>query len=143
MGFRSRVLAAAGTISLLIALLQFVMYFGGPDVYRWCGAPEWIIQWRRASRDTMFLAEIVMALGFATFAAYGYSGAGIIRRLPGLPYGLVATAVIYLGRGALVILQITGRSALSSRRDVLFSCIALVMGAAYGVPTYRHWRSFV
>ena len=132
-------LAVAGTISLAIGFLQFAMYFGGPEMYRWCGTPEPLVAFRVSRPVAALFVEVLLAAIFATFAAYAYSGAEIIRPLPWLAEGLVVTTVIYLLRGAFVIPQLIWRPAYGNTRDVLYSCIALAVGLAYGFPTYWHF----
>ena len=130
----------AGTVSLAISLLQFVMYFGGPAVYRLCGTPESLIAFYLRRPVAALFIEILVAFLFATFAAYAYSGAKIIGPLPMLAPGLTVTAVIYLGRGLFVVPQIAGGLELSAGRDVLYTCMAIAVGVAYALPTLWHWE---
>lgn len=136
----SALLGAAGTISLAIGLLQFVMYFGGPSVYWICGTPEVLITFRLSKPVAAVLAEILLTILFFTFAAYGYSGAGLIGSLPRLASGLVVIAAIYLGRGLFVIPQVMGKLERSSGLDLLYSCSAIAVGVAYALPTYWSWE---
>jgi hypothetical protein len=129
-----------GTISLAIAILQFVMYFGGPDVYRFCGTPESLIRFRLARPVTSFAVEILLAAMFTGFGVYAYSAAGVIGPLPWLRFGLAATASIYMVRGLFVIPQISWKRREFNGRDVLYSSIALVVGTAYTLPTFWHWQ---
>jgi hypothetical protein len=134
-------LVIAGTVSVGIALLQFVMYFGGPRIYRLCGTPERMIAFRLSRPVAALAVEVVLAAMFATFAAYAFSSAGLIRPLPWLRRGLIVTAVIYIARGMFVIPQLTWRKANWNDRDRLYSCIALVVGVAYSVSTYFQWET--
>ena len=136
----SALLGLAGTISLAIALLQFVMYFGGPDVYRLCGTPESLIAFRVCRPGWALVVEVVLFTVFTVFGAYAFSGAGWIRPLPWRASGLAATAVVYLLRGIFVIPQLAGTLPLSSRRDRCYSLIALAVGVAYALPTSWHWQ---
>ena len=139
----SALLTLAGTASLAIAMLQFVMYFGGPAMYRYCGTPEFLIAFRVRQPVWAFLLEVALFCLFSVFAAYAFSGAGWIRPLPWRAPMLAAIAVVYLLRGLLVIVQLTGSVALSRPRDILYSFLALAIGMAYAVPTWPHWRELL
>ena len=139
-----RMLEFVGLSSFAIALLQFVMYVGGRPVYFACGTPDSWIGLRERWPKAAFLVEVGLALLFATFAMYAFSGAGGISPLPLLPYGLAATAGIYLGRGILLIPQAFGRCIYTiPGRDRLYSTMSAGIGAACGFVTYRHWPELV
>ena len=135
----SFLLNVAGMASLAIALLQFVMYFGGPVAYRYCGTPEPLIRFRVRHPGSAFLVEFALFVLFSLFAAYAFSGAGLIRPVPWRAPGLAVIALIYLLRGALAVLQLTGSVSLSRPRDILYSVLALLIGVAYAIPTWMHW----
>jgi hypothetical protein len=136
---RSVMLAAAGTASLLIAILQFVMYFGGPDVYRACGTPEAMIDFYVSSPVAAFIVEVCIAGLFVIFAAYGFSGATFVRPLPRLWEGIAVTTAIYLLRGMVLVAQLTWQRSSWQTRDRIYSSLALLIGIAYGLPLcWRH-----
>lgn len=135
----SILLTVAGTASLAIARLQFVMYFGGAAVSRSCGTPEPPIRFRVRHPAWAFLVEFALFVLFGTCAAYAFSGAGLIRPVPLRAQGLAVIALVYLTRGALVALQLARRLSLSRPRDILYSVIALLIGVAYAIPTWQHW----
>ena len=95
----------------------------------------------RAAERGMLIAPLT-TLGIATvlavWAAYAFSGAGIMRRLPLLRFGLVTISAIYLARAAWIFpgLPLFGRSA-----AFMFwtSVIVLAIGIAYAVGTWRAW----
>ena len=78
-------------VSLSIALLHVVVVLIGPDAYSFFGGPGLARQaesglWQPA------LMTLVLAWLFVVFAAYGLSGAGVIRRLP-----LLAGVLLLIG----------------------------------------------
>lgn len=74
------------------------------------------------------------------WAAYAFSGAGTIRRLPLLRTGLVVISGIYLARGAMLFMPATfNRPDLAPSFMFWSSLIVLVYGIAYAVGTWRAW----
>lgn len=90
-----------------------------------------------------YWSPAVLTLGIAAvlavWAAYAFSGAGLIGRLPLLRTGLVAIALIYLGRGLAVLAPDAWRPDLSLTFKLWSSLIVLGLGVAYAVGTWRAW----
>jgi hypothetical protein len=128
-------------LSAVAALLHIAIIFGGPDWYRRFGAGEEMA--RAAERGSARPA--VMTIGIAVillaWAAYGFSGAGAIRRLPLLRTVLVLISAIYLARAlaAVPILLLW-----PERVDSFLlwsSVIVLAYGLSYAVGTWAVWPS--
>jgi hypothetical protein len=121
------------------------MYFGGPNVYRFCGTPELLVEFRLRRPRAAFVTEVAIAFVFAAFAASAYSAAGWLRPLPLVAQGLAITATIYLLRGLFVIPQaIRIRTSANVRlRDLLYSLMALALGVSYALPAYWYWDELV
>lgn len=135
-------LIAAGWLSVAAALLHLGCIIGGPDWYRFFGAGEPIAQ--AAARGSWVPA--VMTLGIATvlaiWAAYAFSGAGLIARLPLLRTGLIVISAIYLLRGMVLFFpSVFQRPDLSETFLRWSSAIVLVYGLVYAVGTWRAWNS--
>ena len=81
MSSRIAVVTLAGAI-LLVAIL-----FGGPDWYALFGAPQGLVILARAGSRRAPISCLIIAAILLVFAAYAFSGAGIIRRLPSLRLG--------------------------------------------------------
>ena len=96
-------LRAGAALSLLAALLHVGVIIGGPDWYRFFGAPEAYA--RAASRGSIIPALVTsgIATGLTIWAAYAASGAGLLLRLPLLRTSLIVITAIYLARGLLII----------------------------------------
>ena len=132
-------LVVGGTLSVFAALLHIAIIFGGPDWYRFFGAGEAMARAdaRGSSRPDLITACIAAILFL--WAAYAFSGAGLIRRLPLLRTALVVIAVIYLIRalGALVLL-VLGLEPLGPF-IVWSTLIVLICGLAYAIGTWTAW----
>lgn len=135
---REPVLILAGCLSALAALLHVAVIFGGPDWYRFFGAGEELA--RMAERGMIQPTLITLAISaiLAIWAAYAFSGAGLIRRLPLLRMGLVVITLIYLARGLLVLPALVMGVPLDAF-GWWSSLIVLGYGLAYLIGTWRAW----
>jgi hypothetical protein len=94
----NRWLAAGGVLSAIASLLHLGCIVGGPAWYRFFGAGERIARmaerdWWRPAPVTLLIASVL-----AIWAAYAFSGAGLLPRLPLLKLGLGVITAIYLAR---------------------------------------------
>ena len=138
----SRWLIAAGCLSLLASVLHVACIVGGPDWYRFFGAGEAMAL--AAARGSLVPAAMtaVVAIVLAAWAAYAFSGAGRIRRLPLLRAGLVTISAIYLARGLLVFYPpALGPDARTATFMIWSSVIVLVYGLTYAFGTALAWRT--
>lgn len=90
-----------GSLTAVASLLHILIILGGPEWYRFFGAGEQMA--RLAARGSMYPSVVtgVIATVLAVWALYGFSGAGVIRRLPLLRLVLMLIAAVYLARGIL------------------------------------------
>jgi hypothetical protein len=131
-------LIAAGVMSAAASLAHLAVIVGGPAWYRFFGAGEGMTQ---AAERGLLIAPLItvsIAAVLAIWAAYAFSGAGLIPRLPLLRIGLATIAAIYLLRGLWILpgLPLLGRSP-----SFIFwsSVIVLIIGAAYAIGTWKAW----
>ncbi len=133
-------LIAAGWLSSAASALHLACIVGGPDWYRFFGAGEPLAQMAERGSWTPALLTLGIAGVLAVWAAYAFSGAGLIGRLPLLRTGLVVISAIYLARGLLVFAPgAMGRSDLSPGFMLWSSLIVLVFGIVYAVGTWLSW----
>lgn len=95
-------LILAGALSALAALLHLAVIAGGPDWYRFFGAGEQMARMAERGTVTPTLITLGIAAGLSLWAAYAFSGAGLLPRLPLLRTGLIVITAIYLVRGLLL-----------------------------------------
>ena len=135
---REPFLILAGSLSALAALLHLAVIFGGPDWYRFFGAGEGMARMAERGMIQPTLITLGITAVLAIWAAYAFSGAGLIARLPLLRTGLVVITLIYLARGLIVIPAV-----LMNREINAFgwwsSLLVLAYGLAYLVGTWRAW----
>ncbi len=135
-------LVAAGCLSLIASFLHLVIIWGGPDYYRCFGAGD-----RFASQVARGdWAPVIITLGIASvlaiWAAYAFSGAGLIPRLPLLRLGLVVITAIYLIRGLALIPIAIMKPEMATPFIIWSSLIVLIYGVTYAVGTWRAWATF-
>jgi hypothetical protein len=144
-----RVLMLGGGLSAVASLLHVAIIAGGASWYRFFGAGERMAQFaaRGSIYPTIITAGIAITLGI--WSLYGFSGAGVIRRLPLLRVALVLIAAVYLSRGILgipVVLVSDDPYAkeLSSRMTfmILSSAICICIGICYAVGAAQVWRRY-
>lgn len=133
-------LIAGGWLSVAAALLHIACIFGGPDWYRFFGAGEGMA--RAAARGDMRPTLITLAIGavLLIWAAYAFSGAGSLPRLPLLRTGLIVITAIYLLRGLFFVPLHFWRPQHSDSFAIWSSLIVFAYGAVYAVGTFRAWR---
>ena len=131
-------LVIGGWLSLAAALLHVVCIFGGGDYYRFFGAGE---EMARADEAGSWMPAIMtsgIALILAIWAAYAFSGAGLLRRLPLMRTALIIISAIYLLRG-LFIIPIMIEPAMRSPFNIWSSLIVLGYGITYAIGARVAW----
>jgi len=133
-------LIVGGWLSVAAALLHIACIFGGPDWYRFFGAGEGMA--RAAARGDLRPTLITLAIGavLLIWAAYAFSGAGSLPRLPLLRTGLIVITAIYLLRGLFFVPLHFWRPQHSDSFAIWSSLIVFAYGAVYVVGTFRAWR---
>lgn len=135
----SRLLIVGGCLSVAAALLHIGCILGGAPWYRFFGAGEAMA--RAAERGEVYphLVTLGIAAILALWAAFAFSGAGRMRRVPLLRTALVLIASIYLARGLVLVPIYLGRPDVIDAFAVWSSMIVLVYGLAYAAGTWRAW----
>lgn len=95
-------LIAAGWGSVAAALLHIACMIGGPAWFRFLGAGEAIARAVERGRIEPYVITLAIAAVLSGWAAYAFSGAGAIVRLPLLRIGLLAISAVCLLRAAAV-----------------------------------------
>jgi hypothetical protein len=132
-------LIVGGVLSAVAALAHLAVIAGGPDWYRFFGAGEGMA--RAAERGELRPALITVAIAAMLFvwAAYAFSGAGLIPRLPLLRTGLVAISAVYLLRAMAPIPILLFQPNRAGPFLWWSSGIVLVYGLFYAIGTHAAW----
>lgn len=132
-------LIVGGVLSAIASLLHLGCIAFGAAWFRFFGAPEPLIRAYEAGDMQLVWITIVITAGLAIWAAYAFSAAGLIGKLPLLRTGLVTIAAIYLMRGLLLFPALIRAPYPRSDFDIWSSAIVLVYGLTYAVGTWQAW----
>lgn len=137
-----RALNIAGGLSAAVAALHAAIALIGARAYRYFGAGERMA--RLAERGSLWptAVTLLLTLIFALWAAYAFSGADRIGRLPALKTSLVLIGAVYTLRGLVLMPQIAlflGGAGTVPPRHLFFSAASLLIGLLYLFGTYRAW----
>ena len=86
------------------------------------------------------LITLVITTTLLVWAAFAFSGAGSLPRLPLLRTALVAITAVYLLRGLLFVPIHLWRPQHTDSFAIWSSLIVFVYGAVYAVGTFKAWR---
>ena len=136
---RNPALVISGGLSVAASLLHIACIIGGPDWYRFFGAGEAMATMAEQGSMTPTLVTLGIAAILAIWAAYAFSGAGLLPRLPLLRTGLVTISAVYLLRGLALIPALAINRGEVTPFVLWSSLIVLVYGLAYAVGTWIAW----
>ncbi|HRJ62904.1 hypothetical protein [Brevundimonas sp. UBA2416] len=136
---RNPALIIGGLLSVAASVLHIGCIIGGPAWYRFFGAGEAMATLAEQGSMTPTLITLGIAAILAIWAAYAFSGAGLLPRLPLLRTGLVVISAIYLLRGLALIPALVINGADVVPFILWSSLIVLVYGIAYAVGTWTAW----
>jgi len=137
-----KTLRFAAILSFAVALFQAGISFS-PSLSQYFGAPDKFV----ANPLLLILAGLFMAIIFGVFGLYALSGAGHIRRLPLLWWGLLGISCVYTLRGLMLIPQLLILTVILSSSETVglqslaSSLVALFIGLVYFVGTLGIKRS--
>lgn len=135
----SRWLVVGGWLSLAAALLHLACIVGGPDWYRFFGAGEDMARAAERGEWRPTLVTLVIAAILVVWAAFAFSGAGRMPRLPLLRTGLIVISAVYLLRGLALMPLHMVRPDLTDAFTFWSSLIILIYGICYAVGLWRAW----
>ena len=136
---RNPILVTGGALSAAAAVLHLSVIAGGPDWYRFFGAGEPMARLAEQGSWTPALVTAGIAAVLAIWAAYAFSGAGLIRRLPLVRTALVVISAVYLLRGLVLVPAFALNPAGVTPFVLWSSLIVLLYGLAYAVGTWFAW----
>ena len=139
-----RLLKIGGASSAFIAALHLAIIFVGAPAYRYFGAGEQMARLDETGSLGPALVTAGLTVVFALWAAYAFSGAGLLRRLPLLRTGLVVIGAIYTARGLLfgpqLVWFLSGFRDAVPPRQLVFSAVSLLTGLCYLAGARQQWE---
>lgn len=133
------ILIAGGVLSAIASLLHLAVIAGGPTWYRFFGAGEGMARLAEQGSWKPTVITVGIASILAIWAAYAFSGAGLIPRLPLIRTALVLITAVYLLRGLVLIPAFALNPGGITPFVLWSSLIVLVYGLAYAVGTWTAW----
>ncbi|QLQ12044.1 MAG: hypothetical protein HZY74_00350 [Brevundimonas sp.] len=132
-------LTLAGSLSAAAALAHIGVIFGGANWYRTFGAGERMA--RAAERGDAYPAVITIGIAaiLAVWAAYAFSGAGLLPKLPLLKPALIAITSVYLLRAITYVPLLNMNGIPVGRFAWVSSAIVLVLGSVYLAGVLTAW----
>lgn len=132
-------LFAAGVLSALAALLHLGCIVFGAPWYRALGAGERMAQLVESGSSHPVKVTLVIALVLLLWAAYAFSAAGLIPRLPLLRPALCAIAAVYLARGIFGFLLVPYFPGNSLMFWLVSCAICFVIGVLHAIGLRQVW----
>lgn len=134
-------LIAAGYGSIAASLAHLACIIGGANWYRFMGAGEQIA--RAAERGAFMPTILTMGIAavIAVWAAYAFSAAGMIMRLPLTRTALVLISLVLFLRAFAYFIRDSWRPDLSHSFMAWSSLIVLLLGLCFSIGTWRSWRA--
>jgi hypothetical protein len=135
----AQALILAGVLSALAALAHLACIALGAPAFRFMGAGERMARAIEAGRIQPILVTLGIVAVLATWAAYAFSGAGVIGGLPFTKLVLPAVAAVFLARAVGFPLLKPVFPENSNTFWLVSSGICLVIGALYAAGTAAVW----
>jgi hypothetical protein len=136
-------LMLAGLGNVAAALVHIIGWAMGPEAIAFLGAPPYIVRSiEEGTSDAPVTIAVIVAV-LAVFAAYAFSGAGLLPRLPFLRVVLSLVGLLFILRGLLIFVQLQSAN-FSVTFDVVhlgLSVVVLVLGVLYAIGAWRLWRA--
>ena len=138
-------LTVAGSFSLLAAALHIGIIIGGPSWYRFFGAGESMALLAEKGSLKPTVITLGIAIIFIVWAAYAWSGAGLLPSLPFIKLVLSIITAIYLlrGLGGMVALFVTEHPQIKQNSSAFWlwsSAICLVVGVLHLMGLMAIWQ---
>lgn len=134
-------LAVGGALSAAASLAHLAIILGGPRWYDFFGAGPRMVRLAEQGSPKAALITLGIAAVLAIWAAFAFSGAGLIPRLPLLKLALLAITAVYVVRavGYIPILMVTGAPV--GTFAWVSSAIVLVYAGVHVLGTLQLWRN--
>jgi hypothetical protein len=134
-------LLAAGVLSAAASVAHLGCILGGPAWYRFFGAGEAMARAAERGSPRPAMVTLVIAVGLAVWAAYAFSGAGLLPRAPLLRPALVLITAVYLLRAAALPVMLKTMADRGAPFLVWSSLIVLIIGVVHAVGVWRAWAA--
>lgn len=136
----NRFLICGGLLSAVAALLHIAIIIGGPDWYRFFGAGEAMAQMAEQGSSEPAIITTGIAIVLFSWSAYGFSGAGLMAKLPLIRTALIVIAAVYLLRGLGFFVASAFIPDMVTPFMVWSSIICTIYGLCYAIGCWQNWN---
>lgn len=134
-------LAAGGALSAAASLAHLAVIAGGPRWYEVFGAGPRMVRLAEQGSPNAALITLGIAAVLAIWAAFAFSGAGLIPRLPLLKLALLAITAVYVVRAVGYIPALMATGAPVGTFAWVSSAIVLIYAVVHVLGTLELWRN--
>ncbi len=134
-------LAVGGGLSAAAAVAHLAIIAGGPRWYDFFGAGPRMVRLAEQGSPKAALITLGIAAVLAIWAAFAFSGAGLIPRLPLLKLALLAITAVYGLRAIGYIPALLASGAPVGTFAWVSSAIVLVYAVVHVIGTLELWRA--
>lgn len=134
-------LLMAAWMSVAASVLHLACIVGGPDWYRFFGAGEPMARAAERGSSVPAILTLGIAAVLAGWAAYAFSAAGVVRRLPLIRTALVAIAAVLLVRSGMVVIPSVWAPEHSMAFKIWSSLACFILGLCFAVGVLLAWPS--
>ena len=134
-------LMAGGVLSGAASIAHLAVIVGGPRWYDAFGAGPRMVRLAEHGSPVATAITLGIAVVLAIWAAYAFSGAGLIPRLPLLRLALTAITAVYVLRAIGYIPALMAAGAPVGTFGWVSSAIVLVFAVVHVLGTLPLWRS--
>ena len=134
-------LAAGGSLSAAASLAHLAVIVGGPRWYDFFGAGPRMVRLAEQGSPKAALITVGIAAVLAIWAAWAFSGAGLVPRLPLLKLALLGISAVYLVRALGYIPMLAAAGAPVGTFAWISSAIVLVYAVVHIIGTVQLWRA--
>lgn len=132
-------LKLAGILTILVALVHIGCIVFGGDWYRFLGAGEQMAQLAENGDPYPTIVTSVISAVLLVWAAYAFSGAGLILKLPLVRLGLALISAVLLTRAVGFYFLMPAFPDNSLTFWFVSSALCLFLGLAYALGLKQRW----
>ncbi|WP_444932071.1 hypothetical protein ACJJIF_09995 [Microbulbifer sp. SSSA002] len=133
-------LQVAGLLTVLAALVHIGCIVFGGDWYRFLGAGEQMAQLAESGHPYPTIVTSIISAVLLLCAAYAFSGAGLILRLPLIRLGLTIISALLLVRALGFYFIMPAFPDNSPTFWLISSGICLILGLTYALGLKQRWH---
>ncbi|WP_444944938.1 hypothetical protein ACJJIK_09950 [Microbulbifer sp. ZKSA006] len=133
-------LQVAGLLTVLASLVHIGCIVFGGDWYRFLGAGEQMAQLAESGHPYPTIVTSIISAVLLLCAAYAFSGAGLILRLPLIRLGLIIISALLLVRALGFYFIMPAFPDNSPTFWLISSGICLILGLTYALGLKQRWH---